>query len=94
MTTIAVKLKNDEAEAFQVAAARRGLTTSAALAAILRQATSDFRDFGVLDGVTQPKRGRLARPRAAEELSKCFADGETVTELFERFDRPRKRRGG
>ncbi len=90
--TIAVKLHDDQAEAFQVAAARRGLTISAAIAAILRQATNDFQDFAILDGVKQPKRGRAGKPKAAEELSSYFANGENITDLMGRFERPRKRR--
>lgn len=92
MKTIGVKLRDDQAEAFQIAAARHGLTVSAAMAVILRQTTADFQDFSALDGAKQPKRGRASKPRATEELAEYFANGETLEDLIDRFERPRKRR--
>lgn len=92
MKTIGIKLNDIDAEKFQIAAIHRGLTVSAAIAAILRQATNDFQDFSVLNGVTQPKRGRASKPRASEELAECFANGETIADLLKRFDHPRRRR--
>lgn len=90
MRTIGVKLQSEQAEAFQVAAIRHGLTVSAAIAAILREATADFTDFSCLEGVEQPKRGRAAKVKAKEQLTACFANGETVEELFDRFERKRR----
>lgn len=49
MKTIGVKLSDEQAEAITVAAARRGMTVSAAVWALLRQATADFMDFSMLD---------------------------------------------
>lgn len=88
MKTIAVKLNDEQAEALQVAAARRGLTTSAALAHLLCEATAGFTDFAALDAAPHRKRGRQRETGAAavETLDALLASGETLADLFERFD--------
>lgn len=94
MKTICVKLSDEQAEAITVAAARQGMTVSTALWALLSQATADFTDFAALNDAPPRKRGRERKPRATEELSRLFANGDTLPELFDRFDRPRTRRRG
>lgn len=94
MKTIGVKLSDEQAEAIQVAAARKGLTVSAAPWVLLRQATADFTDFSALDSAQPRKRGRGSKPHSAEELSQLFANGETLAELLDRFERPRRRQRG
>jgi hypothetical protein len=34
----------------------------------------------------------MGKPKATEELSRYFANGETITDLMVRFERPRRRR--
>lgn len=94
MKTVGVKLSDEQAEALTVAAARRGLTVSAALWALLRQATADFTDFSALADAPARKRGKERKPRAEDELARCFANGESLPDLLDRFDRPRRRRAG
>ena len=94
MKTIGVKLSSDQAEAITVAAARRGLTVSAALYALLRQATADFTDFSALKDAPPRKRGRTGKPKAEDELATCFANGDSLPELLDRFDRPRRIKRG
>lgn len=94
MKTVGVKLSDEQAEAIIAAAARKGLTVSAALWVLLRQATRDFMDFSALDSAQPRKRGRERKPHSAEELGQLFANGETLAELLDRFDRPRKRQRG
>lgn len=84
MKTVAVKLTEQQAQALAGAAERYGLTTSAAIAALLASATDNYADFRMLGSAEPRKRGRAARigAGAVKDLNELTSAGWTAGQLI------------
>lgn len=83
MKTVAVKLTEQQAQVLASAAERYGLTTSAAIAALLASATDNYADFRALGSAEPRKRGRAARigAGAVKDLNELAVAGWTAGEV-------------